>query len=204
MERVKLSYKTATKQLSEATLPLKQKQKRKEEDLTKSISLSESEVQALEKALHDFQADKRSLAQLDGEIREFEESSQSNDLGLMSSKMEAIRDSASEAKNELLKLQPGLTEIRKTVTDRERHKRQLQQNIDILVAEARISVLNEEIDKLKEEKDSIEGSQSALAEHGELTAKRESLLQKKARSDGMFSSHMEQVRALHVSLNRLT
>lgn len=155
-------------------------------------------MKVLEKSLQDFRADKRALETLDSDIREFEESSQLDDLNQMSSKMESIKEKAGAAKNELEALQPGLVEIQKAVDDRERHKRQLQQNVDILVAESRISALNLEIDQLQKEKDSIDGAQSAEDEHKALRTQKDGLLQKKARSDGMFSSHMEQIRALKV------
>jgi hypothetical protein len=156
------------------------------------------EGKAIENALNLFETEVERVKSIDKSINVYEQSDGPAESVRLKSRMDAIRVNMETAKEDLGKLQPDLIEKRKVVDDRERHRKQLQQNIDILVAKERIESLRAELDGLEKEKDSVEGSDTAESEHDELRTKRSDLLHKKARSDGMFSSHMEHIIALKV------
>jgi predicted nucleic acid-binding Zn-ribbon protein len=156
------------------------------------------EGKAIENALNLFETEVERVKSIDKSINVYEQSDGPAESARLKPRMDAIRVNMETAKEDLGKLQPDLIEKRKVVDDRERHRKQLQQNIDILVAKERIESLRAELDGLENERDSVEGSDTAESELQELRSKRSDLLHKKARSDGMFSSHMEQIIALKV------
>jgi hypothetical protein len=185
-------------QLSEQIIPLQQKKKKKEAERQRNRSHMQAEYKSLESALNLFVAEVERLKSIDKSINFFEQSSSRDEAAGLASRMEEIRTKMATAKEDLSLLQPDLIEIRKAVDDRERHRKQLQQNIDIFVAQERIESLEVEVERLEKERDSIEGAETASEDYSKLGTKKSDLLQKKARSDGMFSSHMEQIRALKV------
>jgi len=102
-------------------------------------------------------------------------------------------------KKQLKELQPKLHAVRRAVEDQDRYKTNLGANIDILEAQENVKVLEKEIAELEQKRDSVEGADTADDEYRAAKAKIESLKEKKARCDGLFSSHVEQIRALTVS-----
>jgi small-conductance mechanosensitive channel len=188
-------------QLSEQIIPLQQRKKKRETDRQRNRSHMQIEGKALESALNLFDAELERLKHIDASINLYEQSDGPTESARLKSRMDAIRVNMETAKEDIGKLQPDLVEKRKAVDDRERHKKQLQQNIDILTARERIKSLSAELDELAKERDSIEGSETAEQDLVELGNKKSELLRKKAHSDGMFSSHMEHIIALKVGCN---
>lgn len=184
------------KKLAEKVAPLQQKKKKKESEKQRLRSLGNEEEQRLLKVISTFDSDVQGLRSLEKQIGAYSESSRPSELDQISSKVAKILARIESKKAEIQKLEPDLHSVKRAVDDQERHKKQLKQNIDILVAEQRMEVLQKEIEELEEQRKSIEGYETAEKEYNSAKDSKEELLQKKAMCDGRFSSHVEQIRAM--------
>jgi DNA repair exonuclease SbcCD ATPase subunit len=145
-----------------------------------------------------FKSDVESLQNLSLQIDSFLSSEKLLDLEQSSSKVSVILRMIDSKKNELQEIEPRLRSLARAVDDQERHKKLLMMNIDILEADERRKVLENEIRNLKAERDQIDGGSTAYDEFVALRGEKENLLQKKSNYEGRFSSYVEQIRALKV------
>ena len=163
-------------------------------------SLANEEEQGLQSKLSIFDSDVKSLQILAKHVDAYVESSKPQELEQISSKVASILNRIEARKGNLLQLEPSLEGVRRAVDDQERHKKLLKQNIDILEAGERMEVLKKEIDDFEDKRAAIEGHSTVYNEYTTAKQRKEELQQKKANYDGRFASHVEQIRALKVSL----
>lgn len=151
------------------------------------------------KRLHSFSNDLRDLKSVSREIEAFEVSSSSEELASLESRRQKLIDSRSRKSSEYNELKPKLDTLKKTLDDQERHQRMLDDNISILRSMDRVKELSSEIEELLSQRDEV-GSRDHLEQYNSFVDKRELLKQEKARTDGKFSSHVEQIRAIKVRM----
>lgn len=162
-------------------------------------SQANEEEQGLQSTLSMFDSDSKSLQILAKQIDAYLDSSKSQELEQISSKVASILSRIDARKGDLLQLEPSLESLKRAVDDQERHKKLLKQNIDILEAGERMKVLVKEIEDLEANRSEIEGHSTVYKEYAGAKQRKEEHQQKKANYDGRFASLVEQIRALKVS-----
>jgi len=186
-------------QLKEQESPIISKRKQKEEQKQQLRRYANDEESAATSILNSFENDYQVLQSLNGSIDEYERSSKPTEHEKITAKVAKIVGQIESKKKQLKELQPKLNAVRRAVEDQDRYKTNLGANIDILEAQENVKVLEKEIAELEQKRDSVEGADTADDEYRAAKAKIESLKEKKARCDGLFSSYVEQIRALTVS-----
>jgi len=176
-----------------------QKRTKKESDKQRQRALAKEQEEKKMSTLSSFQKDFDSLREIVDSIEAFEQSSKPQELQKIQGKVDKIVSRINAKKKEQEDLHPKVESVRRSVEDQERYKTNLQRNIDILAAGESIKVLEKDIADQYEKRRNIEGVDTAHDRFQTVKAQREELLQKKARCDGLFSSHVEQIRALQVS-----
>ena len=114
----------------------------------------------------------------------------------MKQKNDKISEQIEERKEDLKSLEPKLEELRTTVNDKERHKKQLKENISILESRKRVEELNREIERLKDDRGSIEGGDTAHEEVEKAEAEKQKLMVEQANIEGRWREIMDNVRSL--------
>lgn len=185
------------RQIAERLHQIEQKEKKKKAELDRTRELFSGEQESLSAKLSSFRADHGELVKLSNDIENFENSKKPTELENMEATRTKILDDRKKKKEEYDELKPHLDSLTKAVDDQERYKKMLEDNISILHSAARIQELSKEINVLEGQRDGI-GGPDDLEKHDALVTERDTLLQKKARTDGLFSSHMDNIRALKV------
>lgn len=189
--------------MSNQLAPLNVRLGKKEKDRDKAYAFAKDEEREKSSELNAFKNDVRALRELEKRIDEYEKSTKPQEHEKIAGKVAEIVSEVEHKKKELEALLPKLGDIKRAVDDQDRYKKNLSANIQILEAEETIKVLEKQIADLEQQRDAIEGSATADKEFHDLKSKLESLQQDLARLDGIWSSHVEQIRALKVSFCRL-
>ena len=178
-----------------------QKRKEKEAKRQRHRSNVRDEEQGRLSTLSSFESDVQSLKGIVTHIEAYERSSKPQELQKIQSKVDKIVERINAKKKEQEDLYPKVESVRRAVEDQGRYKTNLGQNIDILEARENAKALKKEIAELKEKRSGIEGIETAQDEYEAAKSKKDKLLQDKARCDGLWQSHVEQIRALQASRN---
>ena len=189
-------------QLSNQMAPIAVRLAKKEKERDRVRNLARDEEHERTSHLNAFKNDVRVLQDIEQQIEKYETSSKPREHEMIVAKISKIVARVDSKKKELDEIQPKLNDIRRAVEDQDRYKTNLQANIEILEAEDNARVLQKEIADLEEKCNAIEGSATAEEDFASLKARYDDLIQKKARFDGMYSSQVEQIRALKVSPGR--
>ena len=175
-----------------------QKRMKKETDKQRQRAHANDQEQEKMSTLSSFENDFARLRTTVDSIEAFERSSKPEELQKIQGKVDKIVSRINAKKKEQEALHPKVESVRRAVEDQGRYKTNLGFNIDILETGETIKVLEKEIADHYEKRRNIEGVDTAHDRFQTVKAQKEELLQKKARCDGLFSSHVEQIRALQV------
>jgi DNA repair protein RAD50 len=189
-------------QLQEEIAPLTQKIRVKETEKRRLRAQASQEQQGLSEALNQFRGEVKQLRDLTRQIDEFSDSSKPHDAECAASNVSNVLERIGDKKRELESVQPELERATNALNDQERHKKQLQENIELHGIEKRIQQLEKETRVLEEERGSVAGGEVAISKHKEAKERKDELLSKKARIEGRWSEIVEQIRALKVSACR--
>jgi DNA repair protein RAD50 len=179
--------------------PLKTKIRTKELDKQRLRSVGNEEERILQTQVSQFDNDVKYLRDLVQQIDAYLESSKSDELQQLSATITKLLDRIENRKQRVAELQPELESARNAVLDQERHKKNLKQNIEILESKIRMNELEKEISRLQQERNNIEGHETAYANYSAVKSSKEKMQEDKARLDGRFSEIAESIRSLKVS-----
>jgi DNA repair protein RAD50 len=186
-------------QLKDQIAPLRQKIRSKDADKQRLRAIASDEEQGLRETIQQFSADMKDLQGLTKQIDEYSGSNKPQELDQVASKASKILERIEQKKKTVSSLQPEVDRVRSAVNDQERHKNQLEKNVEILQAEERISVLREEIDDLETKLKNVDGQDTCYGRQTEAKERQAQLLSSKARTEGRWSEIVEQIRSLKVS-----
>jgi DNA repair protein RAD50 len=186
-------------QLKDQIAPLRQKIRSKDADKQRLRAIASDEEQGLRETIQHFSADMKDLQGLTKQIDEYSASNKPQELDQVASKASKIVERIEQKKKTVSSLQPEVDRVRSAVNDQERHKNQLEKNVEILQAEERISVLREEIDDLETKLKNVDGQDTCYRRQTEAKERQAQLLSSKARTEGRWSEIVEQIRSLKVS-----
>jgi chromosome segregation ATPase len=161
-------------------------------------SLAKEEEDKLSTTYTSFQSDVKNLKDFTEAVDHYIASGNEKDLGQVSSKAEAIKEKMNEKRAEIGNIQPDLDNLDKAVKDQERHKLNLEENIDIIKTDQRILELENEICKFEEELGKVEGHDTYDGDCQRIDKKKQELLFSKARLEGRRGEIVESTRNLKV------
>ena len=141
--------------MQDKVAPLKQKVKSKESSKRQQRAAANSREAELQEILSSFRGEINQLREITRQIDEYSQSKR-DDSGV-TAKVAKLKKQREKRKAEIDVLKPELTQLNNAVNDQERHKKQLQANIDVLQANTRIAELQSKIDLLEREMETIEG-----------------------------------------------
>ena len=110
-----------------------------------------------------------------------------------------MRDIVSEKRTQIQELEPELESLTRSISDQERHRKIIRENVSLIEARHRIEKLRKEIDFVQKKKQKIHGHDTAAQELNEATAQISALLETKARKEGSRGGFVEEIRSLKVS-----
>jgi chromosome segregation ATPase len=153
-------------------------------------AIASDEEQGLRETIQQFSADMKYLQDLTKQIDEYSGSNKPQELDQVASKAKKIVERIEQKKKTVSSLQPEVEQ---------RHKNQLEKNVDILQAEERIHVLRKEIGDLETKLKNVDGQETCYERQTEARKRQAQLLSSKARTEGRWGEIVEQIRSLKVS-----
>jgi len=159
----------------------------------------DEELEKCRGALVTLQSDVKELNAKTDEINRYELSSSNDEMDRVQQGVDRVKKSIKGKKDECVGMQPELDAAKRTVSDQERHRKQIKDNMDIVQGTIRIKELESEIDDLQEQLDAIAESDVAMDKYEEIKKVAESQQESKHRTEGRFSEVVEQIRSLKVS-----
>lgn len=190
-------------QLQEQIPPLSQKIRVKESEKQKMRALASEEEQSLIDNTNKFNGDFKHLRDLTAKINSYLQSNKPQQLDRITAKVDKLSDEMNAKKQSLQDLQPELQRISKAVDDQQTHKKLLQQNIEVIEGRKRIKELQQEIERLEEDRMNIKGHDTASAKYSAAQQIKEKNLAAYARIEGRWGEIVEQIRSLKVRLTCL-
>ena len=98
-----------------------------------------------------------------------------------------------------MNIEPELDRLNKAIDDHERHKKLIQENLDLLEAGERIKDIKKDLDRLKEDMGQVEGSDTYHQALNQCQTRLSELVENRARYEGRRGGIVEQIRTLKVS-----
>ena len=138
----------STANLRQQIDPLRRKIKSKEKEKESVLSVSRKEQKSRSDAYQHFKGEISSLRELCHEIDLFASSGKIRSDGEIKKEQDTLKVKLRNVENKIHKLLPDIHRAQAAVEHHERHKKQLQQNLDILHSRSKIHSLSEEVEKL--------------------------------------------------------
>ena len=188
------------KDMRDGILKLKPSIKKKEIEKLRHRELAKEEEERLSSTLNKFNNDISALLTLNLDINQSARRLvDNNSFDVLHEKIDKVRDIVSEKRTQIQELEPELESLTRSISDQERHRKIIRENISLIEARHRIEKLRKEIDLVQKKKQKIHGHDTAAQELNEATAQISALLETKARKEGSRGGFVEEIRSLKVS-----
>ena len=188
------------KDMRDGILKLKPSIKKKEIEKLRHRELAKEEEERLSSTLNKFNNDISALLTLNLDINQSARRLvDNNSFDVLHEKIDKVRDIVSEKRTQIQELEPELESLTRSISDQERHRKIIRENISLIEARHRIEKLRKEIDFVQKKKQKIHGHDTAAQELNEATAQISALLETKARKEGSRGGFVEEIRSLKVS-----
>lgn len=147
-----------------------------------------------------FDYDVSALREMTKQIDAYVESAKSGDLDEIEKKISSLEQRKKSKEANLAEIEPELDQVKRAIADQERHRKLIQENLELLGAEDRIKELKRSISSLEEDMAQVEGSDTCVANLQSCQERLATLVEKKANLNGRRSGYVDQVRTLQVRL----
>lgn len=187
-------------QLQDKVAPLKQKMKSKEASKRQLRAASNSQEGELQESLSGFRADVAKVKEVTRKIKDY--LSSDNDEDGLAQKLAKIAKQKEMRKAEIETIKPDLSQLNSAINDQERHKKQLQANIDVLEANSKIGGLENQVASLTQELEAVDGSEDVSEQLSTATTKKEEQSVRLAHVEGRRAAVIEQIRSAKVGVQK--
>ena len=174
--------------------------RKKEEEKKTMRKLSLEEEGRASDTFNSFVAAVKGLKELAIQIDEYQDSSNEAELNEISEVQEGIAKKVQGEHRQIESLQPDLDRLAKAVEDQERHKKDLRENLEIIVSRQRIDELKKQISELEETASNVEGHATCYDDLQRIASRNQTRLSSMARLDGRRGEIIESIRGLKVRL----
>jgi DNA repair protein RAD50 len=182
-------------------LAIQQKIDAKETEKRRLRAASKDEEEQLSQTLAKFSADLSDLKGLTIQIDRYTESNQADEFGSISTEISTIESRIHDKEEDLRMAEPNLDSLTRQMNDQERHKKNLSANIAILKSERRISEIEKEVGRLKNDLQDRQGSDTAEINLERAEKRKLELTKDIAGYEGQRREILEQIRSLKVRDN---
>lgn len=195
------SFVTEDRKLKEDIAPIRNKMRKKEEEKKTMRKLSLEEEGRASDTFNSFVAAVKGLKELAIQIDEYQDSSNEAELNEVSEVQEGIAKKVQGEHRQIESLQPDLDRLAKAVEDQERHKKDLRENLEIIVSRQRIDELKKQISELEETASNVEGHATCYDDLQRIASRNQTRLSSMARLDGRRGEIIESIRGLKRKLS---
>lgn len=189
--------------LGDQLAPIRQKIREKEVKKQLARTQTKDEESQLSKALSLFKTDVDLLKGVTKQIEQFSKSNKEKELQRLNSKVSKLKENVDAKEAELQAMLPDLDVLAKSVSDQERHKKTIEDNITQLTLQKSIERLREEVVVLEKEIEKIEGADTCADDYKRANSRKTEVMDTKARHEGRRGGIVDNIRSLKVSATRL-
>jgi DNA repair protein RAD50 len=189
-------------QLSEQIAPLNQRIETKEKEKIRMRNLAEEEEKTITEALNAFNNGVGSLRDIVHSIDDYNASNSGDAADRFKKESEELALKSEEKANEYASLRPSLERLMKMVDDQERHKKNLEENIELIHSLQLTASLNKDILELNDKISRVDGRETCDDDMNRLRKQRLELSTEKARYEGRRSEIMQSIQGLKRKLSQ--
>ena len=172
--------------MRDGILKLKPSIKKKEIEKLRHRELAKEEEERLSSTLNKLNNDISALLTLNLDINQSARRLvDNNSFDVLREQIDKVRDIVSEKRTQIQELEPELESLTRSISDQERHRKIIRENISLIEARHRIEKLRKEIDLVQKKKQKIHGHDTAAQELNEATAQISALFETKARKEAI-------------------
>ena len=201
MHSIVLIFSLLDLQLQDQLVPLTRRIESKSREKDRSRSAREIEVKERRDALMDFQSEVKDLRRLTSIIESFQASGKIHLLEQHTDKVAELVRKIDEQQAKKDEIAPDLARAAASVENQERYKKLLRENIDVINEEERIKKYEDDVERLHEELNKIEGADEAAEKLTKATRNKEKLVSEKSRIEGRWMEVVEKIRSLRRKLS---
>ena len=188
-------------QLGEEIAPLRQKFRMRDGEKQRMRSTVKAEEDRLNGNLNQFNADVRKLSDLSTRIDGYSQSDKPKELERVTLELSDIADKQSEGEKTLAAMGPKLESLNKKVNDQERHKKTINNNIELLEILKEIEKKKRQLSELEEEIEAVEESDTSEKDLQAVQKRIAQLENARAQCEGRRSVVKDQIRSLKERIN---
>lgn len=155
----------------------------------------ENEIRKTAEQLKMFENEFRELQR---QIDDFVSKTDANALENIKNQIEGLQSKRKEKEANVARIQPHLERLKKALDDQERHKKNLNENINLLDLNTQILDIKRELEKLQESSQQINGRDTAKDDIHNLQRRKNKLGQQNARLEGRRGEIHENIRSFKV------
>lgn len=143
------------------------------------------------------------IEELQKQIEDFDSQNDANSLDHTKQKCSKLASEKIEKEERMGKIQPDLDRLKKALDDQERHKKNLNENINLIGLSSRIREIEKEIQSLQEAAANVAGHETAYDDARRLRDRETEIAQMNARLEGRRGEIYENVRSFKVCMAHL-
>lgn len=168
----------------------------KSRDRERGRKNKEDEVSSSQNLLITFQGDVKELQRLTSEIESFAEAEENNEMERIESEMSKMQKKKDDRIVRMKDVQAKIDKVQSQISDQERHKKKIRDNIDVIQTKNEVAELQKQADKLQDQLDAIEGSDSAYKNRKRALETKQKRQSELARLEGRWMEVVEGIRSL--------
>jgi DNA repair exonuclease SbcCD ATPase subunit len=160
--------------------------------------LGTEEEEELRKAIQQLKMLENEIEELQKQIDDFDGQNDADSLDRIKNKSFELAAQRKEKEERVGKIQPDLDRLKKALDDQERHKKNLDRNINVISLSSRIRDIKKEIESLQEAAANVAGHETAHGDAQRLRDRETEISQMNARLEGRRGEIYENIRGFKV------
>jgi chromosome segregation ATPase len=161
-------------------------------------NLGTEEEEELRKATQQLRMLENEIEELQKQIDDFDCQNDADSLDRIKNKSFELAAQRKEKEERVGKIQPDLDRLKKALDDQERHKKNLNRNINVISLNSRIRDIKKEIGSLQEAAANVAGHETAYDDAQRLRNRETEIAQMNARLEGRRGEIYENIRSFKV------
>lgn len=177
-----------------------QQLKKKEAEQRRNRQDNEDVERRLRTTLDLFLSSAKELRDIESEIKKYESSTNEDELANFEKKSAEFAKQKEVQNRRIQQITPKFENIVKALEDQERHRKNLEHNIEAITSTQRIAALKKEIQVLESQIAQVDGHETVDDDADSLRNRRQSVLEAIARLEGRRGEILECIRSVKVSI----
>jgi len=182
--------------------PIKDKVAKKESERDKMKKHTKEEEDEIRNTVEQLKMFENEFRELQRQIDDFDSKNDANALERIENQIGGFQSKRKAKEVNVAKIQPHLERLKKALDDQERHKKNLNENINLLDLNAKIRDLKRELESLQESAQQVKGRDTAKDDIRNLQRRKTKLGQQNARLEGRRGEIHENIRSFKRKLSQ--